>query len=218
MDTFEHDEDPLVEHIAEVVFKHFEAGKRRRERLSPAQASFVRVYAAQGIIDNGGLQYFFESDFEGQVPYSEICQAYRAVGAFKAAKMLEDAVALFDFANPHLDAEQRQARLTELWDDKRTNFAQLDNDLCGNTAVWQALNAFARANARRNCSRGLNLTDVASKLPVLRKPSIQCFQLHPPTRILTPRRVMSAIPSKLRRFRPVKRLACDQIDSSKNNI
>ena len=36
----------------------------------------VLVHAAQGMIDNGGLQYFFEADFPGNPPYSLFSISY----------------------------------------------------------------------------------------------------------------------------------------------
>ena len=49
----------------------------RRERT-------IVVYAAQGIIDNGGFQYLFESDFPGCPPCSLTVPAFRRNGAREA--------------------------------------------------------------------------------------------------------------------------------------
>src|ERR687890_591346 len=71
-------------------------------RKLPARLrTVVLVHAAQGIIDNGGVQYFFESDFPGQPPYSVFVDAYHTIGAEDEAQALADAVKLFPFANPH---------------------------------------------------------------------------------------------------------------------
>jgi hypothetical protein len=43
----------------------------------------VAVSTAQGIIDNGGLQYFYEADFEDQCPYPEFVHAIGALARLK---------------------------------------------------------------------------------------------------------------------------------------
>src|SRR5580658_6853523 len=63
--------------------------------------TLILVHNAQGIIDNGGLQYFFESDFVEKPPYSLFVNAYRLIGATEAADALASAVQLFPFSNPH---------------------------------------------------------------------------------------------------------------------
>ena len=40
----------------------------------------VIVYSAWGLIENGGFQYFFESNFPGDPPYDVFTQAFRSVG------------------------------------------------------------------------------------------------------------------------------------------
>src|SRR6478735_2557646 len=59
------------------------------------------VHAAQGVIDNGGLQYFFESDFPSKPDYVLFIEAYRAIGAEDAANTLAKSVGLFPFESPH---------------------------------------------------------------------------------------------------------------------
>ena len=78
------------------------------DNLPSPVRTVVLVHAAQGLIDNGGLQYFFESDFPGQPPYSVFVEAYRAIGANGEADALADAVNLFPFADPHRSRERRE--------------------------------------------------------------------------------------------------------------
>ena len=65
------------------------------------------VHAAQGIIDNGGLQYFFEADFPDNPPYSVFSDAYRAIGSVKGADALDQAASMFDFRSPHKHRTER---------------------------------------------------------------------------------------------------------------
>lgn len=65
----------------------------------PIQVVLI-VSTAQGIIDNGGLQYFYESDFADQPAYEEFVQAYRAIGAAEAADLLQRSIELIPFPSP----------------------------------------------------------------------------------------------------------------------
>jgi hypothetical protein len=41
---------------------------RDPDKLPPAVKTILLVHAAQGVIDNGGLQYFFEADWPDRPP------------------------------------------------------------------------------------------------------------------------------------------------------
>ena len=53
---------------ADYAFRRFEEVGEQIDRLSDPLRTFVIVYSAQGLIDNGGLEYFFASDFPGNPP------------------------------------------------------------------------------------------------------------------------------------------------------
>ena len=62
-------DDELLTKTAELVFAevHRDAPVAH---LPPRRQVFVRIYTAQGIIDNGSLPYFFGSDFPDAADYS----------------------------------------------------------------------------------------------------------------------------------------------------
>lgn len=101
------------------------------------------VHAAQGIIDNGGLQYFFESDFPDKPPYEKFVAAYRAIGAKDAAETLAAAVQLFPFKNPHLKQPLRDKFLNKFLKGgghrPDSPFEPLTDRLCGNEVIWTKL-------------------------------------------------------------------------------
>lgn len=101
---------------------------------------FLLVYSAQGVIDNGGFQYFFEMDWPNNIPYSEFVEAYRQIGALESANSLEQAVRMFDFKNPHLDENKRILFMDHL--DRNHPFFGLGDSICGNPAIWQYLSDF----------------------------------------------------------------------------
>ncbi len=86
-------------------------------KLPPAVRTVLLVHAAQGIIDNGGLQYFFESDWANQPPYSIFVNGYRAIGSAAEADALAAAVQLFPFAEPHKHQRRRDKFLEQFHKD-----------------------------------------------------------------------------------------------------
>jgi hypothetical protein len=102
----------------------------------------LTVSSAQGIIDNGGLRYFFESDWEGQPSYDSFIDAYRLIGCTDVADSLERSVKCFPFPDPHLKEKQRNEFLDSLPD---THRFFTDSDLIvGNNEVWANLSAFLK--------------------------------------------------------------------------
>ncbi len=137
----------ILDTASDFAYAQLKKAKGKFAKLKPELQTFIRVDSGQAIIDNGGLQYFFESNWEGTPPYSVFVDAYRKIGARKCADMLQRAVNLFGFENPHLDAERRQARMEELWEDPSEEFADYDLRMCGDETVWTKLQRFVEKNA-----------------------------------------------------------------------
>jgi hypothetical protein len=128
------------------------AAKAKDVAKLPAPVRHIAlVHAAQGVIDNGGLQYFFEADFPNKPDYALFIEAYRAIGATEAAQALEEAVALFPFDSPHKFVKERNAFLDRFRNDddqaRESPFEPLTDRLCGNKTVWQKLEAYAALHA-----------------------------------------------------------------------
>jgi hypothetical protein len=121
------------------------------DKLPPAVRTVVLVHAAQGIIDNGGLEYFFEADFPGRPPYSIFVEAYRTIGAREEAQTIAEAVKLFPFANPHRFQSMRDKFLDQFQDEgghrPDSPFEPLTDKLCGNKSVWKLLEAYVEQHA-----------------------------------------------------------------------
>ena len=119
--------------------------------LEPEVRIVAMVHAAQGVIDNGGLQFFFEADFPAKPPYSVFIEAYRAIGADDAASTLERAVALFPFKDPHRHVRKRNRFLDSFKDADgvalNSPFEPLASALCGNAEVWRCLAGFVEKHA-----------------------------------------------------------------------
>jgi hypothetical protein len=100
----------------------------------------VTVFCAQGVVDNGGLRFFFENDWPGQPPYSVFIEAYRRIGCKRASQALAEAVALFPFGRPHRYMERRQTFMDSLPE----SHPLFHDRVCGDTQVWENLEAYVR--------------------------------------------------------------------------
>lgn len=114
--------------------------------LSIPLQTVIVVESAQGIIDNGGLEYFYESDFVGTPDYGFFVSAYRRVGAETAASCIETTAAMFPFDKPHLHEAKRLNWLDEVRGDESHVFVQLSRKVCGDQAVFLKLAQYVEAN------------------------------------------------------------------------
>src|SRR5262249_36399230 len=112
-------------------------------RLPLPLQTLVVIYSAQGVIDNGGLEYFFEANFPGRPPYSIFGLAYRRIGAIDAAECIEKAIAMFPFSEPHRRRRQRQRFLDH---DPPPEFRVLSDRICGDDSVWERLSDYVEEN------------------------------------------------------------------------
>jgi hypothetical protein len=93
------------------VYRGCEAKDWTPYTLDEPRLTFWAVEQAQGITDNGGFQYFFESDWPEKPNYIIFVNAYRRIGAKESADWIEDAVEQFPFADPQLDYKSRREYL-----------------------------------------------------------------------------------------------------------
>lgn len=119
------------------------------ERLPEQIRTVLLVVQGQGVIDNGGLQYFFEADWPGCPDYGVFVDAYRAIGATAEADALRRAVALFPFAEPHKHAKMRNDFMDRFKASDKSKvfhgegpFGPITDLLCGNKNVWRCLDAY----------------------------------------------------------------------------
>lgn len=115
-------------------------------KLPAPMRTVALVHAAQGIIDNGGLEYFFEMDFPLNPPYSTFVDAFREIGADAVAKCIEASASMFPFPHPHLYEAQRQAWLVSIQENEKHEFARLSYRACGDKAVWEKLAEYVDRN------------------------------------------------------------------------
>ncbi len=56
----------------------------------PGRAVVV-VISTKGVIDNGGFEFFMESDFPDGTPHGNMAESYRLLGINKAAEVIDEA-------------------------------------------------------------------------------------------------------------------------------
>jgi hypothetical protein len=115
-------------------------------KLPPIIANFILVYAAQGVIDNGGYRYFFGADWPNNPPYQLFIDAYRAIECENQAKDIERIIASFPFDNPHLHAGRRKQYINDNYDHERGEIKEWGDPLCGDDEIWSKLEAYVIKN------------------------------------------------------------------------
>lgn len=138
-------EKSFLDHAAEYAYRKLEQVGGNPDRLDLPLRTVAILYSVQAIIDNGGFQYLFESDFPFTPSYSVFSEAYRRIGALEVAERLDRAVAMFPFESAHLHKDKRLEFMESLKEGHE--FFELGNEICGDQAVWTALEEYAKANA-----------------------------------------------------------------------
>jgi hypothetical protein len=115
-------------------------------RLPDAVQTVVVVDTAQGIIDNGGLEYFYESDFPNNPPYSFFVEAFRRIGAESVASCIEVTSRMFPFPEPHLYEAKRQQWLDGVKHDESHEFVRFSRKACGDESVFRKLAEYVERN------------------------------------------------------------------------
>ena len=85
-------DDALLDKASEIAFKKLGEAGERMEDLEDPYKTVAIIYSAQGVIDNGGMGYFFENDWPNNPPYSVFADAYERIGRVDAARALRDAL------------------------------------------------------------------------------------------------------------------------------
>ena len=134
------DED-LLDEASDVAFARLDEVGGDARKLPAALRVVAMLYSAQGVIDNGGLRYFFANDWPGRPPYSLFVEAYRAIGAAAEAGVIAAAAAAFELEHPERESARRNEMLAGAVGEQLDGMsAKMTSD------VWRLLAAYARAN------------------------------------------------------------------------
>lgn len=81
----------------------------------------VMLHAAQGIIDNGGFEYFFASTWPENPEMDDFSRVFEAVGATSSANAVREALARAKSPSPVFDDLNKL-----LWNESERNYALLE--------------------------------------------------------------------------------------------
>jgi hypothetical protein len=133
--------NPHLQEVLDIASKRaFEAYREQGEKIAGLPRPFqvvATIYAAQGVIDNGALQYFYEANWPEEQPYSYFVDVYRTIGALNVADCIEKTAAMFPFPDPHLHREKRNQFLGEL--ESEHEFFKYAAEPAGDDSVWEKL-------------------------------------------------------------------------------
>ena len=103
------------------------------------------IFAAQGVIDNGGLRYFFESNWPYHPPYSVFADAYERIGRLAAASAIREAAATFGVDDPEHHCDLRCDYIDEHYDSDTYEVIGWNDCICGDEEVWTDLTAWLKS-------------------------------------------------------------------------
>ncbi|MCR9297056.1 MAG: hypothetical protein NXI32_30510 [bacterium] len=108
------DQESFLEKASTLAFQKLEEVEGNIDMLEEPYKTIAVIYSAQGVIDNGGLVYFFESDWPHNPPYSMFADAYRRINLKEAGDAIEFAANSFGIPNP----EKNKAFRNEFMDNE----------------------------------------------------------------------------------------------------
>jgi hypothetical protein len=136
------DDDYLAE-ISNLSFKKLVLTKDDLSKLEEPYRTVAAVVAAQGVIDNGGYNYFFENDWPHQPSYQIFIDAYDRIGCTQAADNLRQIVASFGVKKPERDLELRRDGIDQEKQRKEQKSPRWPKPLY-DEAIYKPLIAWAR--------------------------------------------------------------------------
>ncbi|QDU27452.1 hypothetical protein ETAA8_25400 [Anatilimnocola aggregata] len=140
------DQESLLEHASTIAFEKLKVAGGEISLLDEPFRTVALVFSAQGVIDNGGLNYFFESDWPGNPSYSLFADAYRRIGSVDAANAIQDAATSFGISFPERDSKLRNEFMEKQFGADGAWEVQWDDAVCGDERVWSNLEKWIRSN------------------------------------------------------------------------
>jgi hypothetical protein len=106
--------DDLIDWAADDVYQGQDSPSWSPYNQGVQRMTIWAIEKAQGTVNNGGFQFFFENDWPGNPEYVLFVEAFQRIGALEAADCLQDAIDMFPSESPHLDREMRRSYLASL--------------------------------------------------------------------------------------------------------
>ena len=154
------DRESSLDKILNIAEEQLRAVDNDPSKLNEPYRTVAIISAAQGVIDNGGLEYFFAADWPSKPPYSLFSDAYRRIGKREAAEDIENAAASFGIECPEQDRELRRQFIENQFggfdenghETAGLNEFQWTDRICGDDSVWDALADWIKENVTASSS------------------------------------------------------------------
>ena len=133
------DDDALLDKMSDIAFEKMDAADDDLSAVEEPYRTVAIIYAAQGVIDNGGLVYFFENDWPRTPSYSVYADAYERIGRLEAAKAIRDAAASFGIDSPETKIDARRQFIEKHYNEDEFGVDGWNDCVCGDEKVWSDL-------------------------------------------------------------------------------
>lgn len=143
------DNETLLDKMSDIAFKKMGVADEDHSKVEEPYRTVAIIFAAQGVIDNGGLVYFFENDWPNTPPYSVYADAYERIGRLEAAKAIRDAAASFGIDSPEKNREARRKFMKEHFNEEKYEVDGWNDCVCGDEKVWSDLANWVRTYTPR---------------------------------------------------------------------
>ncbi len=132
--------DPLIA-AAEEALKQVDGDLCR---LGEPHQTILTIVYSKGVIDNGGLRYFFEKDWPQSPPYSLFADAYERIGRRDAADSISEAARSFGMEHPERYAQKRNSYMEMHLDETAGSVRGWVDCICGDDEIWARLTRWAQ--------------------------------------------------------------------------
>jgi len=137
-------DNEFIDQLDEIAMDKAEDCDGQAHLLPEPFRTLAIIFSAQGVIDNGGLIYFFENDWPGTPDYEVFIEAYKNIGMVDCALCLASAVSAFEVDRPHENLEARRQFIEVNYDEGSFEVKGWNDVICGNESVWVKLAKWAK--------------------------------------------------------------------------
>ncbi len=110
------------------TMKRITAGGYNSHESSWEHKVCIMLHALQGIVDNGGFEYFFELSFKDNPVMDDFAAVFQAVGAHSSASAVREALRQSQLSEPKYD----DLNLV-LWNNSESNYDLLEKYIASHT-------------------------------------------------------------------------------------
>jgi hypothetical protein len=146
MDAASMDDKTLLDKASDIALRMMNDAGDDISKVDEPFRTVAIIYAAQGVIDNGGLVYFFENDWPRNPPYSVYADAYERIGRIEAANAIRHAARSFGIENPEHHIDERRAYMEKHYNERTFSIDGWNDCICGDERVYSDLASWVRKN------------------------------------------------------------------------